>query len=202
MIRVSTPPRLWIEVFLWRQGTIWPLISGLLILALALSAVEQLQLKPAVQVSEQALQQVASDLRAARKKSFSAATKSEGNADEHRQMLQNALYARAEVTSIVRALHASAVHHDLRVLSSDFQLQASGVDGIARQTVSMPFQANYQAFKQFLLDALRKHPGVSVDQISIKREVAMQGQPEVLVKFSIWTRTEPRSTDKTDRDMP
>lgn len=202
MIGISSPPRLRIEVFLWRQGTIWPLIPVLLILALTLFAVEQLQLKPAMQASEQAVQQAAADLRTARKNSSSSATKSEGNAVEHRQMLQNALYSRAEVTAIVRALHASAGHHDLRVLSSDFQLQSSGVDGIARQTVSMPFQANYQQFKQFLLDVLRKHPGVSVDQIAIKREVAMQGRPEVLVKFSIWTRTEPGSADKTGRDMP
>lgn len=192
-----TPPRLWVEVFLWRQGLIWFLVPLLLITALVLFAFDQLKLQPEMQLAEQVLAQTEANLRAANRNATNAATRLATNERTPQQALEDVLISSADVTAIVRDMHAIALHHELRVLSSDFQLQASGVDGIARQTVSMPFQASYQQFKRFLMDVLRNHPGVSVDQVSIKREASIQGRPEVLVKFSIWTKAGPSPTGTT-----
>lgn len=112
--------------------------------------------------------------------------------------LRSVLYARDEVTSLVRDVFTRAQRHGLAVQETDFRLTTQGFAGLQQQQLVLPVQGTYLSFRAFVLEVLRSHPGVSVDQIQIKRLGVSQNEPEIRVRLSIWIDPEKRSTAQED----
>lgn len=104
--------------------------------------------------------------------------------------LRSVVYSRGAVTPLVRDVFARAQRHGLAAKEADFRLTTQGFSGLQQQQIVLPLQGSYPSFRSFVLDLLQNYPGVSVDQIQIKREGVSQGNPEIRVRLSIWTDPE------------
>lgn len=175
--------RLRVEVALWRHG--W---GGVVIVALlALSGTALLMHQHWAHAADEAqlrLTRLNAEIETARRQ-LSAIPKSTPEQERH-ALLRTALSTQDDVMPLVRDVFAQARQHGLIAKEAEFRLTSQGFAGLQQQQVLMPLQGTYPAFRSFVNDLLRSQPGVSVDQIQIKRAVVAQGAPEILVRLSIW----------------
>lgn len=176
--------RLRTEIGLWRHG--WGTVVLITLLGLAVSAfaVRGLWTQAAVDAGHRTARLTA-EIQAVRRQP--AAAVSVSPEQERLAALRSAVYAKEAVTPLVRDVFARAQHHGLVAKEADFRLMTQGFAGLQQQQLVLPLQGSYPSFRSFVLDLLQNHPGVSVDQIQIKREGVSQGEPEIRVRLSIWT---------------
>lgn len=178
--------RLRTEVFVWRHGAIWLLIPLLLFTSLLLQAAQLFYFEPRINRAQTQVHSLEAELKAILKQTSTPTNIPTDTTHQAGSELQKVLVAHTAVPEVIRALHSSAARHGIAVLSAEFQRQAVGQTGVIQQSVVMPFRASYPQAKSFLFDVLRSNSGLSLDQITIKREAVAQANPEIKVKFSIW----------------
>jgi hypothetical protein len=94
-------------------------------------------------------------------------------------------------TEVVRGVVAATLQ-DLRWEQAEFQETRDQVLGTFRLQITVPVVGDYPRLRRGIEQALREAPGLSLDQVSFRRENERQTQLEARLKMSLWfTAPEP-----------
>lgn len=176
--------RLRTEIALWRHGWGAVVVIALGGLAVGAFAMHRLWMQETAEAVQRAAQ-LTSKIQAVRLQPQAQASPTPEQ--ERLAALRSTVYAKEAVTPLVRDVFARAQRHGLATKEADFRLTTQGFGGLEQQQLVLPLHGSYLSFRSFVLDLLRNHPGISVDQIQIKREEVSQGEPEIRARLSIWT---------------
>jgi hypothetical protein len=102
------------------------------------------------------------------------------------QALQAATYQASEANNIVRRIHVMSREHQVIIAESDYRINSQGFGGLKQQQLTLPLQGKYPAVKAFVMQLLKEYPGLSVDQVMLRREDVSRDKPEVTIKVSLW----------------
>lgn len=178
--------RLHLEILLWRHGYAWPVSLALLLAAAALWLTTVWVAQPQLRQQAQTLH----DLEVLQTESLRIAQLAGPSGEESfaqaRASVRAVMARPADVPEVIRSIHKTAQRHQIEVHRSDYQLRTPDRGDTQTQIVTLPLRVEYARFKPFLFELLRTHPGVSVDQISIKREAVAQNTPEISLRLTIW----------------
>lgn len=100
--------------------------------------------------------------------------------------LNNRVYAQKDVGNLLQLIAQIAKTKNIPLAQSEIQTIKEGHAGLQQLQVTLPVRTGYIEMRQFIQEVLRQLNGVSVDQISIKRENVALGQLEARIKLSIW----------------
>ena len=95
-------------------------------------------------------------------------------------------FSETGVSDILRSVGRIAQRNGVVLSQSEYQNSAEGHGGLSRLQVTMPLRASYPQLKKFVEQVLLEYPGISVDELVLKRESVAQNQVEVRVKLSLW----------------
>lgn len=181
----STGIRLAIGCWVWRHG--WGIVL-LLILLLAASAGLAFKRHLLLQFQTTSIELDALNVRLTNALSAPPMLVPASPDLTSQQALLAATYPANEANSIVRRLHALSREHQVVIAESDYRMNAQGFGGLQQQQLTLPLQGRYPAVKAFVMKLLKEYPGLSVDQVMLRREDVSMDKPEVTVKVSLWLR--------------
>lgn len=92
----------------------------------------------------------------------------------------------AEFSDVLRKIATMAERNGVVLSQSDYQNSTKGHGGLNRLQVTLPLRASYPQLKQFIEQVLFEFPGVSLDDLVLKRESVAQNQVEIRIKLSLW----------------
>ena len=187
MIQFGVSPgrlRLQCEVLLWRHGYCWALLLVALILVLA----GQFLVLPHQKSSELQTQQqlLALEQGQAEKEMRGRLPVRPSAEDEVLDQLLAVAYPEEQVSDILRRIAKTAQSNGVFLSQSDFQTSADRHGGLTQLQVTLPVKASYPQMKGFVEQVLLQNPGVSLDELILKRDSVAQNQVEVSAKLSLW----------------
>ena len=176
-----------LQIFLWRYGWVWLLLLGLLVSALMLGWVY-------LPTQRFKLEAVANDIRLKQEQYVKLEQSPRipvvpDYDDEILRQLNEQVFAVSTVGAVLKRIALIGQSKGLVISQSEFQTVQKTLEGQAsfRQLqVTLPVRANYLQIRQFTQEILNQMGGVSVDQISLKRENVAQSQVDAKIKLSIW----------------
>jgi len=176
--------RLLSEVLLWRHGYGWVLTALVLLIAL----IAQLFVLPNQLLSQRVASTQLAQLRQIELSRDNdlhtlAQPTREG---EILDQLWDVSFSESEVSDILRSVARIAQSNGVFLSQSEFQNSAEGHGGLSRLQVTLPLRASYPQLKKFVEQVLLEYPGISVDELVLKRESVAQNQVEIRVKLSLW----------------
>ena len=95
-------------------------------------------------------------------------------------------YAESQLSDLLRQIAQLAKAKGLLIAQSEFQSSNEGHGGLRQQQVTLPVRAGYPQLRQFVEELLLKFPGLSVDQLVLKRETVAQDRADVRLRLSLW----------------
>jgi hypothetical protein len=105
---------------------------------------------------------------------------------EYLKQLNERVYAQKDVGHLLQLITQIAMTKNISLAQSDIQTIKEGHGGLQQLQVTLPVRTGYLEMRQFIQEVLRQLNGVSVDQISIKRENVASGHLEARIKLSLW----------------
>ena len=180
----GAPPRLQLEVALWRAGWVWLVIA----LMAATTVVGWTWWWPQQQRDLANLHAAVNQARIdqARRRAAPAPAPGLSGDDTVLAELQRIGYAETELSGILRAISALAKAEGIVLGQSAFQTSVEPHGGLRQVQITLPMAATYPQLRRFAESVLRQLPGVSVDQFGLKREAIAQGRADARLKLSVW----------------
>lgn len=176
--------RLIFEVKLWRYGYGWLVLAILTMLLLTSQFFLLPNLKQERSLVRKQLQQLQLE-----QESLSRNTPPPVPVSQNKKIL-NQLYSvsisEADFSKVLRRIAEMAQYHGVGMSQSEYQSSTKGHGGLKRLQVTLPLRTSYPQLKQFIEQVLFEFPGVSLDELVLKRESVAQNQAEVRVKLSLW----------------
>ena len=173
-----------VEIAVWRFGWVWGVVltAGLAVLLCQYAWLPQQQ-----KLHDVARHRLAGlQAEQARKLNLPAAATSVDDGGFMLAALTRISFAESEVSGVMRQINQMASAGGLSLAQSEFQTSGDGHGGLRQVQVTLPMRATYPQLRQWIESVLRQLPGVSIDQLAIKRETVAQGQADIRVKLSIW----------------
>jgi hypothetical protein len=172
------------QIYIWRQGWVVLLLLGLGACTLALQHFwkphQQMQLtiteKSLIDTQKQYKQLLQTPL---------IANQVDPNLASLNQ-LNDRVYAQKDSGLVLQLIAQIAKTKNISLSQSEIQTIQEGYGGLQQLQVTLPVRTGYIEMRQFIQEILRLLNGVSVDQITIKRENVSQGQLEARIKLSLW----------------
>jgi Tfp pilus assembly protein PilO len=174
------------EIFIWRHGWVWPIIFILALATIFILTYNALVAKKMYETQLQNYSALTSELALVKKNKEQLASQNLPKIESSIIELENVLYERSELPITIRSIHEIAKQQGIKIQSTDYSLKNQNNHLVIQQNITFPFKAKYSQFKQFVFELMRTEPGISIDQITIKRESAIQSTPEVQLKISAW----------------
>lgn len=172
------------QIYLWRQGWIVLLLLGLLVCTAFLhyglkpeQQAQQIAHKNALKIEQDNYQKLIN--------TPTILTQITPDLDNLKK-LNDRVYAQKDVGNLLQLIVQIAKAKNITLVQSEIQTVKEGYGGLQQLQVTFPVRTGYIQMRQFIQEVLRQLNGVSVDQISIKRENVAQGQLEARIKLSIW----------------
>ncbi len=91
----------------------------------------------------------------------------------------------AEAPRQVLEIHAAAAKNQLRLENGEYRMIDDDASRLMRYEIRLPIKGPYVNIRRFLLDALSRVPGMTLDGVSIKRETIGARNVEAKVQFSV-----------------
>ena len=176
--------RLRVEIALWRYGWLW---VSVLVAAISASAFGLWWLphqQQVLQTHEATFGQLVTDQD--RLKNSPKMVVPASNEELALAQLEQASYAESELSDILRQMSQIAKAQGLVLAQSEFQTSNEGHGGLRQVQISLPVRASYPQVRQFIELVLRKFPGISLDQLVLKRETVALNQADIRLKLSVW----------------
>jgi hypothetical protein len=183
------------QIYLWRQGWVVLLLLGLLVCAAFL----HYGLKPeqqAQQIARKNALKIAQDNYQKLVNTPTILTQITPDLDNLKK-LNDRMYAQKDVGNLLQLIVQIAKAKNITLVQSEIQTINEGYGGLQQLQVTFPVRTGYIEMRQFIQEVLRQLNGVSVDQISIKRENVAQGQLEARIKLSIWVNVNKQNSRPT-----
>lgn len=180
----GSSPRPWhplavAELLVWRHGWWGPLVAAFL---LATAALWHWELRPTASRIERA----EAALRAPRAAPIEAAPRPGSSPDlQPLAAFRDVLTPYGQSTEVVRGVVAATLQ-ELKWEQAEFQQTRDPVLGTVRLQITVPVVADYPQLRRGLERALREAPGLSLDQVSFRRDHERQAQLEARLKMSLW----------------
>lgn len=105
------------------------------------------------------------------------------------KQLNERMYAQKDVGNLLQLIAQIAKNKNILLAQSEIQTIKDGHTGIQQLQVTLPLRTGYIDMRRFIQEVLLQLNGVSVDQISVKRDNVSQGQLEARIKLSLWIDT-------------
>jgi len=182
----SAQHRLRLEVLLWRHGWGWLLLAVLVILFLTAQLLVLPKLAQQQDSHRKQLQQLQLE-QSNLSQTIDTALKPTGDKKILDQLLSVSI-PEAEVSDVLRKIANMAERNGVALSQSDYQNSSKGHGGLNRLQVTLPLRASYPQLKQFIEQVLFEFPGVSLDDLVLKRESVAQNQVEIRIKLSLWVQ--------------
>lgn len=173
-----------VEIVLWRFGWLWGLVVATGLTVLLCHAGWLPQQNKALDLARQRLAGLHADQE--RRLSLPAIKTSKDDDAIMLEALRRISFAEADVSGVIRQINQIASAGGSILAQSEFQTTGDGHGGLRRIQVTLPLRATYPQLRQWVESVLRQLPGVSIDQITVKREAVAQGQADIRIKLSIW----------------
>lgn len=160
----------------------WPAVVGLGLIAFSLafsySAGEIQDAREAALVAERALL-------------MKVAASPTGGGDSARARL-GAFYERfapaSELSSVLAGIHLSAQRRGLLPERADYRSAVVTGTPLVRIGATLPMAGRFETLYAWLGEVMQEHPGVSIDQMSLKRETAQATTISADVRLSVMVR--------------
>ena len=172
------------QIFFWRQGWVVLLLLCLIVCTAVLhygwKPQQHAQLiahKNSLTIAQNDYQKLAN--------APTVFTQIDPNLDNLKQ-LNDRVYAQKDVGNLLQLIAQIAKTKNIPLAQSEIQTIKEGHGGLQQLQVTLPVRTGYIEMRQFIQELLRQLNGVSVDQISIKRENVASGLLEARIKLSIW----------------
>lgn len=180
----SSSHRLRLEVLLWRHGWGWLLLAMLAILLLTAQLLVLPKLAQQLDSQRKQLQQLQLE-----QSNLPRTTALPLQATGDKKILDQLISVsipEAEFSDVLRKIAIMAERNGVVLSQSDYQNSTKGHGGLNRLQVTLPLRASYPQLKQFIGEVLFEFPGVSLDDLVLKRESVAQNQAEIRIKLSLW----------------
>ena len=175
--------RLRIEIGLWRYGWLWIVALTVLMLGILLHTAWLPQQAQNVQLLDERL--VAVELEQQRRSAPPSSPKI-SDIDQATEQLARITYSSTEVSVALQMIQQIAKAKGIALAQSEFQTTTEGLGGFKQIQVTLPVRCSYPQLRDFTSTLLRQLPGISLDQIILKRDNIAQSQADVRLKLSIW----------------
>lgn len=176
--------RLHIEISLWRYGWIWLVTPFALLCAASLHF---WWLPQQVQTAALLSQRLSSlEFEHKRRRQAPAPVQAISEDVQAVGQLKRVSYSPTEVSTALQLVQQIARAKGISLVQSEFQTTAEGFAGLKQVQVTLPLRCSYPQLRDFTNTVLRQLPGVSLDQIILKRDNIAQSHAEVRLKISIW----------------
>jgi len=114
-----------------------------------------------------------------------------GGRDSDRARL-TAFYARfakaSELSRVLADVHLAAQRRGLLPARADYRSATVAGTPLVRINATLPIEGRFDALYAWLAEVMREHPGVSIDQMSLKRETAQATSISADVRLSVLVR--------------
>jgi Type II secretion system (T2SS), protein M subtype b len=178
--------RLLCQVLIWRHGYSLALLALIvLVVLIAHMLVLPHQLHAQRVANEQLVQLRLAELR--RDNSLSTLVQPSKD-DEILDKLLDVSFSETGVTDILRSIVRIAQGNGVSLSQSEFHNSAQGHGGLSQLQVTLPVRASYPQLKKFVKQVLLEYPGISVDELVLKRASVAQNELEIRVKLSLWIK--------------
>ena len=176
--------RLHVEVTLWRHGWLGSLLTFLTIALLTL----QLWWIPQQTARVQSMAKEIDTERATQvfREAHSRAPKSPSAEGQTLLELQRVCYTPLQLSGLLRQINQLAISQGLVLAQSDFQTSSDSNNFLRQVQINLPLRTTYPQLHHFVEAMLRQFPGVSLDQLLLKRDAVGANQADVRLKISIW----------------
>ena len=173
-----------LQIYFWRQGWVVLLLlclmAGVIVLYFGVLPQQQTQLlayKNSLKIEQNNYHKLVN----------APTTPSQITSDlDNLKQLNDRVYLQKDVGNLLQLIVQIAKAKNISLAQSEIQTINEGYGGLQQLQVTLPVRTGYIEMRQFIQEVLRQLHGVSVDQISIKRENVALGQLEARIKLSIW----------------
>jgi hypothetical protein len=176
--------RLRAEIALWRYGWLWVALSALIIASLVFHS-WWLPYRASV-VSAQSSRLTALQNTLEQKRRAPKADLPMTDDAQAAQQLMKISYAPSEVSTTLLLIQQIAKAKGIVLSQSEFQTSNEGHGSLRQVQVTLPVRCTYLQLRDFTTTLLRQLPGVSLDQVVLKRDNVAQAQADIRLKLSIW----------------
>lgn len=172
------------EIALWRYGWVWLLVFVTALITVAAQAWWWPQQRRELAAARFALEQARTEQE--RQRTIAPSALQFTGEDATLAQLSAYSYPDSKLSSILQSITQIAKSEGLVLAQSEFQTSSEGHGGLRQVQLTLPVRATYPQLRLFVEEVLRQLPGVSVDQLGLKRELVAQGQIDIRLKLSIW----------------
>lgn len=173
-----------VQIYTWREGWVILLLLFSLACTLLLNYIWKPQQSAQVIANKNALR-VEQNKYQKLVNAPTSLTQIDPDLDNLKQ-LNERMYAQKDVGNLLQLIVQIAKAKNISLTQSEIQTIMEGHGGLQQLQVTLPIRTGYIEMRQFIQEVLRQLKGVSVDQISIKRENVALGQFEARIKLSLW----------------
>lgn len=176
--------RLRTDIALWRYGWQWLALLAVLLGNAVVYLGWMRQQEQALVASKQALESLEREQTQRLKTPAPVVTVS----DDVRvaEQLARITYAPADVSIAVQLIQQMARAKGIVLAQSEFQTSNEGHGGLRQIQITLPLRCSYPQLRDLSTSLMRQMPGISLDQIALKRENVAQSQADIRLKLSIW----------------
>jgi len=93
-----------------------------------------------------------------------------------------------DVARLVQQIWRQGSAAGLQISKVDWRAEAEPGQGFARVTVTVPMTGPYTAMRKFSFGLLAAYPGLALDKLDMKRELASSGVVETTAHFTLYVR--------------
>lgn len=186
--------RLRAEIALWRYGWLWVALSAFIIASLVLHTwwlPHQTSVVSAQLSRLTALQNTLGENRNAPKVDVPITDDAQAS-----QQLMKVSYASSEVSTTLQLIQQIAKAKGIVLTQSEFQTSNEGHGGLRQVQVTLPLRCTYPQLRDFTTTLLRQLPGISLDQVVLKRDNIAQAQADIRLRLSIWVNPLKQASQK------
>ena len=101
---------------------------------------------------------------------------------------QRLLTPQEETTAQLRKIFELAGNAGLAVAQVDMRRQLDAAGVYSQLHIALPVRGNYPALKRFCAEVLQTMPGLSIDQMLLKRDQAASSEVDAQLSLSLWQR--------------
>lgn len=93
-----------------------------------------------------------------------------------------------DATAVLESLFAAAARENLRIEHGDYQLGNAAPGPLQRYDMTLPIKGSYPGLRKFLAAALKQHPSLALEGVTLARGAVSESGVNASVRFSYYAR--------------
>lgn len=92
------------------------------------------------------------------------------------------------ITPALARLHAAARRHGVQIEQAEFRFANEAGEPLMRYLIVLPVKSDYRALRRFVREAMRELPGLSLDEVNLRRSEVNATALEVQLRFVLFVK--------------